>query len=254
MKQENLVSIIVPVYNAELYIEMTIQRVLEQTYPDWELLLVNDCSTDGSMEKIQKLQEHLSEKRIRVIQQTSNQGAARARNRGIQEAKGRYIAFLDADDIWESKKLEKEIAFMIEKQAAFVCTSYEFADENGIGNGKYAIVPSVLNYKEALKNTIIFTSTVLFDMNKLTKELITMPEVKSEDTATWWKILKAGYQVYGLNEVLVRYRRPANSLSSNKLEAIRRIWNLYRKVEGLSFVYSVYNFLFYAIRTTLRRI
>ncbi|MDD2970567.1 MAG: glycosyltransferase family 2 protein [Lachnospiraceae bacterium] len=246
-----LVSIVVPVYNVEHFIETTIRKVQEQTWQNWELLLVNDCSTDETLEKIHTF---LSDDRVQLIQQTMNQGAARARNRGIQEARGRYITFLDADDLWEPRKLEEQIAFMEEKKAAFSFLSYEFADAQGIGNGRIAHVPGSLTYKEALKNTIIFTSTVMFDMERISKEEIMMPEVKSEDTATWWRILRSGYTAYGLDEVLVRYRRPAKSLSSNKLEAVKRVWNLYRRVEKLSLGYSAYNFIYYAIRTTLRRL
>lgn len=245
-----MISIIVPVYNAQAYIEDTIETVLEQTYGDWELLLVDDCSSDNSPAIMRKYEDG----RIRILEQSINQGAARARNRGIEEARGRYIAFLDADDKWEKNKLEKEVTFMKEMQAAFAFTSYEFADEHGIGNGKIAHVPRTLVYKEALKNTIIFTTTVMFDMTMISKELIQMPEVKSEDTATWWKILREGYTAYGLDEVLAFYRRPLRSLSSNKLEAVKRIWNLYRKVEKLPFLYSAYNFVYYAVRTTLRRL
>lgn len=250
-EKQSLVSIVVPVYNVENFIETTIKKVQEQTYENWELLLVDDCSQDKSLEKINRF---LADGKVQLIQQPYNQGAARARNRGVQEARGRYLAFLDADDIWEPKKLETQIAFMEETQSAFSFLSYEFADARGVGNGKIAHVPEKLTYQEALKNTIIFTSTVMFDLEKIQKAMIFMPEVKSEDTATWWRILRAGYVADGLDEVLVRYRRPAQSLSSNKLEAIRRVWNLYRRVEKLSLPYSAYNFLHYAVHTTLRRL
>lgn len=248
--KENLVSIIVPVYNASAFITTTIQSVLDQSYKEWELLLIEDCSTDDTLKHL----EAFTDQRIQILRQTHNQGAAMARNRGIYESAGRYIAFLDADDIWKPEKLDKELQFLKKQDAAFVFTSYEFADEEGIGKGKIAHVPNQITYKEALKNTIIFTSTVLFDTTKITKELLSMPEVKSEDTATWWKILRNGYTAYGMDEVMVWYRRPAHSLSSNKIEAVRRVWNLYRKMEKLSFWYSAYNFMFYAVRTTARRL
>lgn len=250
---EELVSIIVPVHNAGAYIEKTIETVKAQTYSQWELILVDDCSTDDSR---QKIRSHIQEndRKIRLIEKTCNEGAARARNTGIDAARGRYIAFLDADDIWMPDKLEKELAFMKEKQAAFVFTAYEFGDEEGAGTGKTVSVPPRLTYFKALSRTVIFTTTVLLDTDKTGHDLIRMPDVKSEDTATWWKILKNGFTAYGLNEVLAVYRRPANSLSSNKIEAVRRIWNLYRKQERLSFIYSVYNLFFWALRATLRRI
>ena len=248
---DKLVSIIVPVYNAGAYIEETIDMVRAQTYENWELILVDDCSEDESRKKIEGRQ---AQDRIRLIAKKSNEGAARARNTGIEAARGRYIAFLDADDVWAPEKLEKELAFMESRQAAFVFTAYEFGDEKARGTGRVVHVPPVLSYEKALSRTVIFTSTVLLDTQKTGRELIRMPEVKSEDTATWWKILKNGFTAYGLNEVLAVYRRPARSLSSNKLEAIRRIWNLYRKQEKLSLWYSVYNLFFWAVRATMRRL
>ena len=143
---------------------------------------------------------------------------------------------------------------MKEKDAAFVFAAYEFGDENAKGTGKIVHVPATLTYHEALSRTVIFTTTVLLDTQKTGKELIKMPVVGSEDSATWWKILRNGFTAYGLNEVLAIYRRPAKSLSSNKLEAVRRIWNLYRKEEKLSFLYSCYNLFFWALRATLRRL
>lgn len=250
---KELVSIVVPVYNAGAYIRETISMVQAQTYGNWELLLVDDGSGDDSRQRISECMDR-GDGRIRLISKAQNEGAARARNTGIEAAKGRYIAFLDADDLWMPDKLEKELAFMRKKQAAFVFTAYEFGDEHAKGTGKVVQVPPELTYFKALSRTVIFTTTVLLDTDRTGRELIRMPEVKSEDTATWWKILRNGFTAYGLNEVLAIYRRPAKSLSSNKLEAIRRIWNLYRKQERLSLLYSIYNLFFWAFRATLRRI
>ncbi|MDE5746297.1 MAG: glycosyltransferase family 2 protein, partial [Acetatifactor sp.] len=105
-----------------------------------------------------------------------------------------------------------------------------------------------------LKNTTIFTSTVMFDTQRIPRELLEMPNIKSEDTALWWKVLRNGYTAYGLDQNLVLYRRPAQSLSSNKLEAVRRIWNLYRSAEKLSVPSSMYNFCFWAWRAVKRRV
>lgn len=251
---KDLVSIIVPVYNANKYVEDTVKSVVDQSYDNWELLLVDDGSTDGSSETIQRLESEDATQRIKVLLPNEHGTAARARNYGLQHASGRYIAFLDADDLWEKDKLKKELAFMKEKKTGFVFTGYEFADANGAGLGKIVKVPDTLNYRQALKNTTIFTSTVLLDTQVIDKELIYMPEIESEDTATWYQILRNGHTAYGLNENLVKYRRVANSLSSNKVEAIRRIWNLYRKAEKLSLIYSAYNFVFWAVRAVLRRI
>lgn len=251
---KELVSIIVPVYHAEEYITKTMDSVRKQTYENWELLLVVDGETDSTVPVIEEYIAKTEDNRIRLLMQDKNRGAALARNRGVKEAKGRYIAYLDADDLWKEQKLERQIAFLEEKDVAFGFSGYEFADESAVGTGKVVSVPEKLIYREALKNTTIFTSTVMFDTQKIGKEMLEMPDMKSEDTALWWKLLRSGYDAYGLNENLVLYRRPAKSLSSNKLIAIQRIWNLYRKAEGLSIPYSCYNFCFWAVKAVLRRV
>lgn len=260
MEHKELISIVVPVYNAAAYVAQTVEMVIRQTYPEWELLLVDDCSTDESVAVIQRTvfqNEALAPQirdRIRLICKEKNVGAALARNTGIREAKGRYLAFLDADDVWLPDKLAKELAFMKKKNAAFVFSSYEFGDEDALPMGKVVHAPEMLTYRKALSRTVIFTTTVLFDMEKTGRELVLMPDVKSEDTATWWKVLKAGFPAYGLDEVLAIYRRPKKSLSSNKPEAVRRIWKLYREQEKLSLPDSIVQLFFWAVRATLRRI
>lgn len=249
-----LVSIIVPVYNARKFIRETLDCVMAQTYTAWELLLIEDVSTDDTVAVIEEYIRKKKEQRIRMIRQPENMGAARARNRGLEEAKGRYIAYLDADDLWEPEKLQHQLLFMEKNEAAFCFTGYEFADECGVGTGKVVRVPETLNYRQALGNTTIFTTTVMFDTEKIPKEMLEMPVMKSEDTALWWRILRNGYTAYGLDENLVRYRRPGKSLSSNKLEAIRRIWNLYRRAEGMSIPASVWHFCFWALRAVKRRV
>lgn len=247
-----LISIVVPVYQAERFITETIENVQKQSYENWELLLVDDCSSDESCAVIEK--KASADSRIRLIRQDKNQGAAQARNCGIRNASGRYLCFLDSDDLWEPDKLATELAFMREKEAGFVFTGYEFADENGKGLGKIVRVPQEITYSQALKNTTIFTSTVMIDREKIQDEDIYMPEIASEDTATWWHLLKVYGKAYGLNQNLVKYRRSANTLSSNKVEAVRRIWKLYRKQEKLNLVYSAYCMCFWALRAVLRRV
>lgn len=247
----DMVSIIVPVYNAAKCIADTILSVKSQTYSNYELLLCDDDSTDESIAVMEKF---ACDNIVILPKGTDEKGAAGARNRGIRNAKGRYIAFLDADDLWDPQKLEKQVGFMAENDCAFSFTGYEFADEDGVGTGKIVRVPGTITYKEALGNTTIFTSTVMFDMNKLTKDDIYMPHVKSEDTATWWRVLKKVELGYGLDEALTLYRRQSGTLSSNKIEAIRRIWNLYRKVEKLPFLKSCYYFCLWALRAVIRRV
>ena len=143
---------------------------------------------------------------------------------------------------------------MEEQQAGFVFCAYEFGDEWGRPTGKIVHVPPRLTYQRALSRTVIFTTTVLLDRKKVSDRLIRMPAVPSEDTATWWQILREGHVAYGLDEVLAIYRRPAKSLSSNKFKAMKRIWNLYRTQEGLSVAASAFYFIFWAYRATVRRI
>lgn len=251
-----MVSIIVPVYKAENFIEETIDTVVAQTFTDWELLLVDDRSPDHSAEVIEKKRKTLPDetaKKIHLIRKEKNEGAAKARNTGLDAAKGRYIAFLDADDLWDPQKLELSLSFMDKYQAGFVFTSYRFGDENGNPNGKVTRVPRTLNYKQALSRTVIFTSTVLLDTEKINKNLMYMPAVGSEDTATWWQILKTGVTAYGLNMPLAIYRRPAGSLSSNKGTAVKRIWWLYRNVAELSPMCAAGHMIGWAWRATVRR-
>lgn len=255
-----LVSIIVPVHNAEKFIVDTIDCVRGQSYQNWELLLIEDGSTDHTMDRMSAYLEEIRDERIRLVEreigspEEKSFGAARARNLGLSLAKGRYIAYLDADDRWRADKLERELAFLQKKQAGFVFTGYEFGDEKAEGTGKVVHVPETLGYKQALANTTIFTSTVMMDTEQIDKDLMEMPYIKSEDTASWWKILKTGVTAYGLDENLVIYRRAGKSLSSNKIEAIRRIWNLYRQAAGLSLCASICHFVPWAYRAVKRRV
>ncbi len=253
-----MISVVIPVHNAGRFICDTIRSVIAQDYKDWELILVNDHSEDDSVEKIRFFIDEYAEKgepdRIRFVDAGERRGAASARNVGIDAARGRYIAFLDADDIWEPEKLERQLAFQSKINKAFTFTGYEFADEDGVGVDKIVRVPLHMNYGQALKNTTIFTSTVIFDTELISKELIHMPEVPSEDTATWWKVLRHGYEAWGLDQPLTLYRRSGGTLSANKKVAIQRIWNLYRKVEGLSLIKSMWCFAFYALHAVGRRI
>lgn len=270
---------IVPVYGAEAYIAKTIAMVTEQTFESWELLLIEDASPDASAQAVRRAladygQQDVTEKlsaqvsnvrsaerytdgrgrHILFLCKEKNEGAAAARNTGLCFAQGRYIAFLDADDVWFSDKLAKEIAFLKERQAGFVFCAYEFGDGEAAPTGKVVHVPPVLTYKEALSRTVIFTTTVLLDREKIADELIRMPLVESEDTATWWNILRAGHAAYGLDETLAIYRRPPKSLSSNKIKALRRIWNLYRAQEGFSVLKSLRYFIPWAFRAAARRL
>ena len=253
MTNDKLVSIIIPVYNAASYLEETINSIQEQTYSNWEAIFIDDCSSDNSYNLIKKYQKE--DKRIKLIKNKTNSGAAVSRNNGIDHAEGDYLCFLDADDKWHPEKLAKQINFMQKLNCEFSFTGYQFANEKCTPNGKIVLVPNKINYKQALKNTTIWTSTVMFDMGKLTKDDIYMPNIKrGQDTATWWKVLKKIEYAYGLNEVLSYYRRTNNSLSANKLTALKRTWNLYRNVEHLNILSSFYNFCWYCFNAVRRRV
>ena len=253
MTNDKLVSIIITVYNASRFLEETINSIQEQTYSNWEAIFIDDCSSDNSYNLIKKYQKE--DKRIKLIKNKTNSGAAVSRNNGINHAEGDYLCFLDADDKWHPEKLEKQINFMQELNCEFSFTGYQFANEKCNPNGKIVSVPNKINYKQALKNTTIWTSTVMFNMGKLTKDDIYMPNIKrGQDTATWWKVLKKIEYAYGLNEVLSYYRRTNNSLSANKLTALKRTWNLYRNVEHLNILSSFYNFCWYCFNAVRRRV
>ena len=175
-------------------------------------------------------------------------------NKGMDESRGRFISFLDADDIWKPEKLEHELKYMLDTGSVFTFTSYEFGDEDGVGNGRIVHAPKELTYDKALSRTVIFTSTVMIDTRKVPLNVIHMPNVPSEDTATWWQIMKTGYEANGLGEVLTIYRRPQKSLSANKMKATKNIWNLYRNVEKLSMMRSISCFCGWAVRAVLRRL
>ena len=249
-----MISIVTPLYNAAAYIEDTVRSVEAQTFADWEWILVDDGSTDEGPDIVRRAAEADPEGRIRLLRMETNAGPAKARSAGVDAAKGEYLAFLDADDLWLPSKLEQELAFLKEKGAAFVCHAYEFGDEQARGTGKIVHPPAEMTYEKALTRTVIFTSTVMFDLAKFSRDELHMPDCHSEDTALWWRILRGGTVCLGLDEVLTIYRRPARSLSSNKTHALRNIWQLYRTQEGLGVAKSACCTLGWGVRATLRRL
>lgn len=252
-KKDSLVSIIVPVYNAADFLHDTIATVLAQTYEDWELLFVDDASSDDSVKIIKDYRK--KDKRIKLITNKANSGAGVSRNNGVEVASGRYICFLDADDLWHPEKLQKQLNFVHETGAAFSCTGYEFADEHGRPNGKQVIPPATANYRQLLTNVTVWTSTTMFDMTKLTKQDIRMPNVRiGQDAATWWQVLKKVDYAYGLPEVLAYYRRTSDTLSANKFKAVQGTWYLYRQVERISLLKSLYYIVCHSINATRRRL
>ena len=249
---KDLVSIITPVYNAERFIEHTIKSVQIQTYCKWELILVDDCSKDNSYEIISQFCNE--DNRIKYIKLEKNSGAAVARNIAIENAKGRYIAFLDSDDMWTEDKLEKQIEFMKNKDIAFSFTSYELMDEEGRLLNKVINVPSKINYKGYLRNTIIGCLSVIIDKEKIGD--FRMPNIRAnQDMATWLYIMRDRKCIaYGLDECLGRYRLVEGSISNNKIKASKSVWNVYRNIEKISVIKSCYYFLNYALNAIKKRI
>ncbi|WP_080147403.1 glycosyltransferase family 2 protein [Marinilactibacillus piezotolerans] len=249
--QDTLISIVTPVYKAEKYILETIQSVQNQTYKNFEMILVDDCSPDNSAEIIKEIAS--TDQRIKYIKLKKNSGAAVARNKGIETAQGRYIAFLDSDDKWYSTKLEKQIGFMKQNNIAFSYTKFELINNDGTLRKKAADLPKKLNYYGLLKNTAIACSTVILD-RKIIGDF-RMPLVrKGQDTATWLKILRDIDYAYLLNETLNQYRAVDGSLSSNKVQAIKRTWNTYRNLEKLPLPLAVYFLSRSLINAFLRRV
>ena len=252
MKKDELVSIITPVYNCEKLIKKTIECVLNQTYQNWEMLLVDDCSTDNSVKIIKEYAKN--DKRIKYIKLKENSGAAIARNVALENSKGRFIAYLDSDDLWKSEKLEKQVKFMLKNNYAFTCTDYEKIDENDKFL-KTIRIPEKVNYNLFLRNTIIQTVGVMVDTKITGKELLVMPNIRRrQDAATWAQLLKAGFDCYEVPESLSYYRVVKNSLSSNKFKAIKTNWYWYRKIEKLSFLKTCYCFMGYAFNAVKKRI
>ena len=244
------VSVITPVYNAEKFLKETIDSVLKQTYKDYDYLLVDDCSTDSSADIVKEYAEN--DNRVKYIKLKENSGAAVARNTGLEHAQGRYIAFVDSDDLWYPEKLEKQLTFMQENNEAFTYTKYEHITEDGEVLSAPDF-PERLNYSGLLKNTAIACSTVVID-----REVIgdfRMPLVrKGQDTATWLKILRDHDYAYLVDEILNQYRGREGSLSSNKIDALKRTWNTYRNLENLPLPKALYYFTFYIWNAVKRRL
>ena len=242
--EDGLVSIITPAYNAAAYIAETIESVLAQTYTNWEMLIVNDCSKDNTAEIVQSYAA--KDKRIKLINLKQNSGAAVARNTAIQNAKGRYIAFLDSDDLWKKDKLQKQLGFMQRNGYAFTFTAYEHFKDNKENIQNKVKAPKSLNYKKALKGNQIGCLTVMLDRKQI--EIINFTNQKHEDYILWLNILKQGITAYGLNETLALYRTGnSKSISGNKLQSALWTWKVYRGSQELSILKSIYYMCFYCL-------
>jgi len=236
------VSVITPSYNSIRFIGETILSVQNQSYENWEMIIVDDASTDQSAAKIKEIIE--GDSRIRLISLKENVGAAKARNLAIEEARGRYIAFLDSDDIWLPHKLKTQLLFMEEMNAAFSYASYSLIDENGNELNREVNVPKSVDYHRLAGNTIIGCLTVMIDREKISH--IEMPNVQPEDTALWLNLLHEGHEAKGIQQVLAKYRIVENSVSRNKMRAAFRYWKLLKEQKRLNAVQIFYYFSKYA--------
>ena len=238
-----LVSIITPMYNSEKFIELTIQSVQSQTYQNWEMIIVDDASTDRSIEIVKKIMSN--EPRLQLKQLVDNLGPAHTRNNGIKLAKGRFLAFLDSDDLWHKDKLEKQIKFMQKNHYAFTYTGFEKINEEGKVIG--AIIPykEEVCYHDLLKSNHIGCLTAMIDLKILGYKMY-MPDIKKrQDQGLWLEILKEIDKAYCLNKVLGKYRIRKDSISINKIANIKFQWQLYRELEKLSIIQSFYYMLWY---------
>lgn len=243
-----LVSIITPAYRCAGVVGDTIRSVLGQTYPYWEMLIVEDCSPDNTRDVLREWTK--VDPRVQLIEQPKNGGPAMARNAALERAQGRWIAFLDSDDLWLPQKLERSIAFAESHQAPLVFTGFRRIPADGGEEGRYIGVPRTLSYRQLLGNTAIATSTVLLDRNMVGD--VRMKKTYYDDFHCWLQILKRGYVAYGLDEDLMCYRVMGQSVSRNKRSSAAHVWRAYRDLEGLSLPVSLWYFSQYAIRGLLK--
>ena len=251
MEHPPLVSVIMPCYNMEMFVADSIQSVIGQTYPHWELLIVDDASTDQTAEIVEGF--CADDKRIRFKRQPAHSGIADTRNRCIRIAQGHYLAFLDADDIWHPEKLDFQVRFMAANNIGFSYSSYDWIDENGGKLNKSINAIGDLDYNAYLRNTIIGCSTVMID-KRIVGDVLVPRFRTSEDTATWLNILKKGFKAYAIENILVSYRIRRKSASSNKLKASADLWKVYRQNERLPFFKAVYYFSCYAFNAVKKRL
>ena len=238
----DLVSIITPAYNAEKFINETIESVIAQTYEKWEMIIVDDCSTDSTREIIKKY--IAKDNRIKLIKLEVNSGPAVTRNTAIKNSCGRYLAFLDSDDQWLPEKLERQLAFMKSNSVAFSFSKYVNVNEEGESLGKVVSIPDKVTYNQLLKQNVIGCLTVILDTDVI--DGVEMVNIRSrQDYTLWLNLTKRGYQAYGFQEVLAKYRIVDQSLSSNKIKMARQNWKVYREIEKLGTIKSIWYFMHY---------
>ena len=241
---KDLVSVITPVYNAERFIQQTLESMVAQTYENIEFILVDDCSSDGSAKIIQSFKKKHSN--IVYHLQEKNMGAGVARNKALEIAKGQYVAFLDSDDLWVPEKTKRQIDLMKSTGTPLCYAAIEMIDEQGKNIKGKRSIPEECDYNLLLHNTLIATSSVIVDRNQLGD--FRMPIRRGgQDYATWLMLLRDGVVSKGINEVLVKYRISKGSLSSNKFKSIKQVWDIQTQDEQISYLIATYNILLFLI-------
>ncbi len=241
------VSIITPAYNASKYIAETITSVQRQSYQNWEMIIVDDGSSDATFELVDEFSKQ--DRRIVAVRQ-SNQGPAPARNNALRLARGRYVCFLDSDDIWLPKKLETQVALMKENKWALSFTEFRRITVDGREFGPVARVPRMISYHQLLTHNVIACLTAMVDKS-MVGEFSMSPE-GYDDFILWLEITKRGHIAYGIQQDLARYRIVPGSVSSRRGRALRWVWNIYRRVEGFSILKSVYLMCQYVIKVSAK--
>lgn len=241
---EKLVSIITPTYNCAEFIARTLDTVIAQTYKNWEMIIVDDCSSDNTKEIVEEYIKKDSRIKYHLLEE--NSGAAVARTTAMNLAKGSYMAFLDSDDIWMPDKLEKQIKWMNDNNYAFSCTAYEHIDEKDNSLNKVIKTVEKTDYNRLLLDCPVGNSSVMYDVEKMGK--FEVPNIrKRNDDALWLKMLKQEKYIWGMPEVLTKYRVRENSISSNKIKVIKYHWILYREIEHLSVFRSMFHIFWWCV-------
>lgn len=247
--QHTIVSIIMPLYNAEKYVEQAVRSVMSQTFREWELIVVNDCSKDLSAAIVERLARE--DERIRLLHTEKPSGSPTLpRNIAIENARGRYIAFLDSDDVWLPEKLEEQLPLFADEQTKVVFSYYRKMDNDGTLRHGVIKSPERVDYSGLLKGNVIGNLTGIYDTEKAGKHLL--ERVGHEDYVYWLHILRDGGYAVNTLKVHAVYRLTDNSVSRNKLKVCLWDWHIYRNIEKLSLPYSVYCFCCYAVKGLLK--
>lgn len=246
--EPDLVSIVTPAFNAAAYVQATIASVQKQSHGNWEMLIVDDCSSDNTVEIVERAAA--LDPRVRLIRQRKNGGPASARNSALDAAKGRWIAFLDSDDLWLPDKLESQLSFQRSRSAKVTFTAFRRITADGLQTGHLINIPERVGYRQLLGNTVIATSTVVVD-RELSGEF-RMKAMYYDDFGCWLDLLRNGDVALGLQRDLMRYRVMGQSVSRNKKNSARQVWHTYRTVERLGLLQASWYFVNYAVNGYLK--